>query len=82
MTWYGLNRSGSEQRPVEGPCEHGNEPSGSIKCWDLFEWLNNWLLLKKGSAPRSQLTSLTLLGSNDKAILKYDKMTVVLDNTS
>jgi hypothetical protein len=20
---------------VEGSCEHGNEPSGSIKCWEL-----------------------------------------------
>jgi hypothetical protein len=30
---------------VEGSCEHG-----SIKCWEVFEWLQNWLL-KKGSAP-------------------------------
>jgi hypothetical protein len=21
---------------MEGSCEHGNEPSGSIKCWDYF----------------------------------------------
>jgi hypothetical protein len=21
----------------EGPCEHGNEPSGSTKCWEIFE---------------------------------------------
>jgi hypothetical protein len=26
---------------VEGFCEHGNEPSGSIK----FEWLHSWRLL-------------------------------------
>jgi hypothetical protein len=32
------------------PCEHGNEPSGSIKCWEFLE-LHNWQLLKKGSAP-------------------------------
>jgi hypothetical protein len=32
---------------VEGSCEHGNEPSGSIKCWEVREWL-----LKNGSAPR------------------------------
>jgi hypothetical protein len=31
---------------VEGPCEHGNEPSGSIKCWEILEWLSNWRLLK------------------------------------
>jgi hypothetical protein len=27
------------------------EPSGSIKCWEVLEWLHNWRLLKKGSAP-------------------------------
>jgi hypothetical protein len=31
--------------------EHGNKPPGSIKCWDVLEWLHNWQLLKKGSAP-------------------------------
>jgi hypothetical protein len=36
---------------VEGSCEHGNEPSDSIKCWDILEWLHNRRLLKKGSAP-------------------------------
>jgi hypothetical protein len=24
--------------------------TGSIKCWEVFEWLHNWRLLKKGSA--------------------------------
>jgi hypothetical protein len=38
MGWYGLNRS-------------GNEPSGSIECWEVVEWLHNWQLLKKGLAP-------------------------------
>jgi hypothetical protein len=33
--------------------EHGNEPSGSIKCWKILEWLRNWRLLKKDSAPWS-----------------------------
>jgi hypothetical protein len=37
---------------VEGSCEHGNEPSGCIKCWEFLECLRNWQLLKKGSAPR------------------------------
>jgi hypothetical protein len=27
------------------------EPSGSIKCWEFLEWLDNWRLLKKVSAP-------------------------------
>jgi hypothetical protein len=37
---------------VEGSCEHGTEPSGSIKCWEVLEWLHNWRILKKGSALR------------------------------
>jgi hypothetical protein len=36
---------------VEDSCEHGNEPSGSIKCWEVVEWLHNWRILKKGPAP-------------------------------
>jgi predicted deacylase len=36
---------------VEGSCEHGNELSGPIKRWEVLEWLRNWQLLKKGSAP-------------------------------
>jgi hypothetical protein len=51
MGWYGLDRSGSGWAPVEGSCEHGDEPSGSIKCWEVLEWLHNWRLLKKDSAP-------------------------------
>jgi hypothetical protein len=26
----------------KGSCEHGVEPSGSIKCWEVFEGLHNW----------------------------------------
>jgi hypothetical protein len=51
MGWYGLDQSGLGQRPVEGSCEHGDEPSGSLKCWEVLEWLHNWRLLRKGSAP-------------------------------
>jgi hypothetical protein len=36
---------------VLGSCEHGIEPSGSIICWEVLDWLYNWLLLKKISAP-------------------------------
>jgi hypothetical protein len=25
------------QEPVEGSCEHDNEPSGSTKCWEILE---------------------------------------------
>jgi hypothetical protein len=24
---------------VDGSCEHGKEPSGSIKVWEILEWL-------------------------------------------
>jgi hypothetical protein len=48
--WDGLDRSSSGQGRVEGSYEHGNEPSGSLKCWEVLEWLHNWQLLKKGSA--------------------------------
>jgi predicted deacylase len=36
---------------VEGSSEHGNEPPGFIKCWEVLEWLHNRQLLRKGSAP-------------------------------
>jgi hypothetical protein len=36
---------------VEDSCEHGDEPSGFIKCGEVPEWLHNWRLLKKSSAP-------------------------------
>jgi hypothetical protein len=36
---------------VEGSFEPGIEPSGSMKSWEVLEWLHNWRLLNKGSAP-------------------------------
>jgi hypothetical protein len=51
MWWYWLDWSGSGSGPLEGFCEHVNEPLGSIKCWEDLEQLHNWWLLKKGSAP-------------------------------
>jgi hypothetical protein len=40
MGWYALDQSGARFGPVEGSCEHGNKPSGSIKCWEVFECLH------------------------------------------
>jgi hypothetical protein len=37
MGWYGLDRSGSGLRPVEGSCERGDEPSGSITFGEILE---------------------------------------------
>jgi hypothetical protein len=36
---------------VEGSREHGNEPSDSIKYWEVPELLHNWRFVEKGSAP-------------------------------
>jgi hypothetical protein len=38
---------------VEGFCEHINETSGSIKFWEVPEFLSNWWMLKKDSVPCS-----------------------------
>jgi hypothetical protein len=38
---------------VDGSCEHGNELSGFIKCWEVLELLHKWQLLQKDLAPRS-----------------------------
>jgi hypothetical protein len=43
---------------VEGVCEHDDEPSVSIKCWELLEQLSDRRLLKKG------LSSMELVGKN------------------
>jgi hypothetical protein len=48
MVWIGLIwlRIGTSG----GYCEHGNEPSGTIKCWEVLEKLPIKQILKKGSA--------------------------------
>ena len=35
-------------------CECGNEPSGSVKCGELLDWLQTSWLLKRDSAPWSK----------------------------
>jgi hypothetical protein len=40
---------------VENSCKLGNEPSGSIKCWETTEWLHNLWPLEWYSAPQSYL---------------------------
>jgi hypothetical protein len=49
-----LHKYGSGQGPVVGSCEHGNEPSGSIKFREC-EWLCNCWSLKNDSAPSTYL---------------------------
>jgi hypothetical protein len=33
---------------VAGSCEHGNEPSGSIKCGEFLDWLSVLLASQEG----------------------------------
>jgi hypothetical protein len=47
MDWIDL---GQDRDKVEGSCEHVNAHSGSMKCWEVLEYLRDWRLLKKGSA--------------------------------
>jgi hypothetical protein len=51
--WGGMDWIDLAQGPVEGACKHGNEPSGSIKCLEILQWLSDWRLLMKDSAPWS-----------------------------
>jgi hypothetical protein len=52
MGRYGLDSSGSGQGQVAGSCEHGNEPSCSIKGGEFIDLLSDCQLLKD-SAPWS-----------------------------
>jgi hypothetical protein len=58
MEWYGLNWSVSGYGAVEGSCEHGNEPSGSINCWEVLECCTIG-----GFSGRAQLHGVTLHGA-------------------
>jgi hypothetical protein len=31
---------------MDGSCEHGGEPSGSIKCWEILQYLSELRFLK------------------------------------
>ena len=50
MDWIGL----VQERQVADARECGNEPSGSVKCGEFLDWLQNSWFLKKDSAPRSK----------------------------
>jgi hypothetical protein len=48
MNWIHLAQDGDQWRALA----HSNEPSGSIKCWEIPEQVSDWQLLKD-SAPWS-----------------------------
>ena len=50
MWGYGLDRAGSGQGEVDGTCECGIEPSGSIKRGEFLDQLQTGQLLMKDSA--------------------------------
>jgi len=39
MWVYGLDWAGAGYRQVADACECGNEPSGSVKCGEILDWL-------------------------------------------
>jgi hypothetical protein len=51
-----MDSSGPGQRPVAGSCGQGIEPSVSVKCLELLEWVSDCLLLKD-SIPWSEWVS-------------------------
>ena len=57
MQVYGLDWAGTGQRQVEDACECGDEPSGSVKCGEFLDQLQTSQLVKKDSAPWSELVS-------------------------
>jgi hypothetical protein len=46
-----------------GCYEHGNESLGSIKCWEIHEYLRDWRYLKKVSGPYSLFLTAVQIGS-------------------
>jgi hypothetical protein len=48
-----IDASDTRQGPVAGSCEHGNEPSVSIRGGEFLDFLSDYQLFKKGSVPRT-----------------------------
>jgi hypothetical protein len=48
MDWIDVAQDRDQWRALG---EHCSEPSGFIKCWEILQWLHNWRLFKKSSAP-------------------------------
>jgi len=45
---YGLDSSGSREGPMAGSCEHGNEPSSSVKSRQSLYYLSGLLASQEG----------------------------------
>jgi hypothetical protein len=57
MDWIDLAQDREQWRALV----NSNEPSGSIKCCEIIEWLHNCRLLKEGSAPWSYLVIVRII---------------------
>jgi hypothetical protein len=44
VDWIGLAQD-RDKGQVESSRECGNEPLGSINCWDTIKWLYNWCII-------------------------------------
>jgi hypothetical protein len=64
LAWLRIGTSGEF-------CELGNEPSGSIKCWETTEWLHNLWPLEWYSSPQSQLVSTHSTSSQSASVVSY-----------
>jgi hypothetical protein len=40
MDW--IHMAQDREEPVVGSCEHGNEPSGSIKGGEFLDWMSDY----------------------------------------
>jgi hypothetical protein len=45
ITWGDINWINR----AEDSCGHSNEPSSSVKRWEISEWLSDWRFLNKDS---------------------------------
>ena len=76
MWVYGLDWADPRQGQVADACECGNEPSGSVKCGEFLDQMQNSQLLKKDSAPWSQYSFILFprisRDVNEGDVSKYD----------
>jgi len=71
MDWIHLAQ---DRGPMVGSCEHGNEPSDFMKGREFLNQVNDYYLLKKDSAPQSQLLNNVLLNNSCWSLTKKGNM--------
>jgi hypothetical protein len=68
---------------LEGSCEHGDELSGSLKCWEVPECLQNWQLLRKGSAPQvSIIVIIIIIGGGSSSSSSSNSNIIIISSSS